>query len=103
MQKLLTSSFSSSRRWTRLHHDAQVPPQHLPQRWDPGPILRKKFKAHSPDQFSTSIPVRRHPGSSALLAALAALEEEFRDILRQNASGSARPEESPRSRQEPLP
>jgi glutamate synthase domain-containing protein 2 len=66
------------------------------------PILRKKFKAHSADQFSTPIQVRRRPDSSALLAALAALEEEFRDIL-QNASGSARPEESPRSRQQPLP
>jgi len=53
--------------------------------------------AHSADQFSTAIPIKPRPKSAALLAALAALEDEFRDILRQNASGSSRPEESSQS------
>lgn len=48
----------------------------------------KTYKAHFPDDPAYQAPIRppSPPNSAALLEALAALENEFRTILAQNAA-----------------
>jgi hypothetical protein len=59
-----------------------------------GKAFQLQFEAQSVDNLSSPAPVRR-PNSATLLAALAALEKEFRSILEQTAScTSTRPEET---------